>query len=124
MTSVSPSAFARLLPQQRHSARTALGLLSLGLLTMSCGCATTAQRNGKQLYAAHCAVCHEAKNLGLRKEPPRLKNLLASGLPSGTPATDQTMRKVIIEGRATMPGFDQRLNPREIEDLIAYLRTK
>jgi mono/diheme cytochrome c family protein len=44
-------------------------------------------------------------------------------LPSGAPATDAQVRKTIIEGRGTMPAFDQRLSEEEVNDLVKYLHT-
>jgi len=44
-------------------------------------------------------------------------------LPSGAPATDAQVRKTIIEGRGTMPAFDQRLSEEEVDDLVKYLHT-
>jgi mono/diheme cytochrome c family protein len=58
------------------------------------------------------------------KEPPKLNGLFTSKtLPSGAPATDEQVHKVIIEGLRTMPAFDRRLSEKDVRDLIAYLRT-
>jgi mono/diheme cytochrome c family protein len=42
-------------------------------------------------------------------------------LPSGAPATDEQVRKTIIQGLGTMPAFDQRLSDEDISDLVKYL---
>jgi mono/diheme cytochrome c family protein len=58
----------------------------------------------------------------LLKEPPKLNGIFrAQTLPSGAPATDEQVRKVIIEGLRTMPAFQGRLQDNEVRDLIAYL---
>jgi mono/diheme cytochrome c family protein len=44
-------------------------------------------------------------------------------LPSGTPSTDEQVRKTIIEGRGTMPAFDKRLSNEELDELVQYLHT-
>jgi Cu/Ag efflux protein CusF len=38
-------------------------------------------------------------------------------------ATDAQIRKTIIEGKGTMPAFDQRLSDQEVSCLISYLHT-
>lgn len=58
----------------------------------------------------------------LLKEPPKLNGIFrGQTLPSGAPATDEQVRKVIIEGLRTMPAFQGRLQDQEVRDLIAYL---
>ena len=78
--------------------------------------------HGRELYQLHCLDCHEGSNLNLRKQPPKLNGLFhAKTLPSGAPASDDEVRKTIVEGRGIMPAFDQRLSDKEIEELIKYL---
>jgi len=79
---------------------------------------------GRQLFDLHCSTCHEFDNPDLLKKPPELENLFESRiLPSGEPATDRQIRKTIIEGKGTMPAFDQRLSDQEVSCLISYLHT-
>lgn len=79
---------------------------------------------GRELFAIHCAPCHQATGLELHQQPPKLEGLFRSKtLPSGAPATDAQVRKTIIEGRGTMPAFEGRLNEREVEELVRYLHT-
>jgi mono/diheme cytochrome c family protein len=80
--------------------------------------------NGRALFQLHCAPCHDTPPPDLLKEPPKLNGLFTSKtLPSGAPATDEQVRKVIIEGLRTMPAFDRRLQEKDVRDLIAYLHT-
>lgn len=80
--------------------------------------------HGEALFGVHCADCHEGTNPDLRKQPPKLNGLfLVHTLPSGAPATDEQIRKTIIEGRGTMPAFDQRLHQQDVDDLVKYLHT-
>jgi mono/diheme cytochrome c family protein len=44
-------------------------------------------------------------------------------LPSGAPANDERVREVIKQGRRTMPGYGQIFDDRQINDVIAYLKT-
>jgi len=79
---------------------------------------------GESLFVIHSAACHENERPDLRKQPPRLDGLFQSKkLPSSAPATDAQVRKTIIEGRGTMPAFDQRLSEQDIQALVSYLHT-
>ncbi len=92
-------------------------------LLRACSPNTSAQR-GQELFDLHCASCHVDPPTYLKKQPPRLESLFKTKhLPSGVPATDKQVRKTIIEGLRTMPGFDQRLSDQDVNDLIAYLHT-
>jgi mono/diheme cytochrome c family protein len=80
------------------------------------------EMQGRALFELHCAPCHQDSHLDLRKQPPKLEGLFQSkSLPSGAPATDAQVRKTIIEGRGTMPAFDQRLSEEDVDDLVKYL---
>ena len=81
-----------------------------------------ARQRGEELFQQNCAICHEASNLDLKKQPPKLEGLFQSKtLPSGAPATDEQVRKTIISGIGTMPAFDQRLSTDDVNDLLVYL---
>jgi mono/diheme cytochrome c family protein len=65
-----------------------------------------------------------AANPDLKKQPPKLEGLFHSKtLPSGAPATDEQVRKTIIEGLGTMPAFEGRLSERDVNDLVKYLHS-
>lgn len=102
--------------------------LALAAIVWLAGCSQPSNASsgaaGHELYQLHCLECHEGKNLNLRKQPPKLNGLFqAKALPSGAPATDDEVRKTIIEGRGIMPAFDQRLTDKEVADLLKYLHT-
>jgi mono/diheme cytochrome c family protein len=83
---------------------------------------SNAEIQGQWLYDGHCAECHENPHPELRKQPPNLHRLfLSEALPSGAPATDEQVSKTVIEGRGTMPAFDQRLRKQDVKELVAYL---
>ncbi len=110
---------------------TSISLFIVALVSLMAGCSQSggaasanAGGRGHELYQLHCMECHEGENLNLRKQPPKLAGLFhGKNLPSGAPATDQEVRKTIIEGRGIMPAFDQRLSDRDLEDLIRYLHS-
>lgn len=98
----------------------------IGAVIFAAGC--TKDRTGESvargdaLFQLHCAPCHEMPPPDLLKEPPKLNGIFrGQTLPSGAPATDEQVRKVIIEGLRTMPAFQGRLQDQEVRDLIAYL---
>ena len=85
---------------------------------------TSQQIEGKHLYAGRCAHCHEENDLALKKIPPDLHGVFRhSNLPSGAPATDDEVRRVVLAGKGMMPSFAGRFNDEEMRALLAYLRT-
>jgi mono/diheme cytochrome c family protein len=84
-----------------------------------------AVQQGKNVYDAQCAACHEATNLHLLKDPPRLDGLFQKqALPSGAPATDAEVRDVILHGRGIMPPFELSVDNDDLQALMAYLHTR
>ncbi len=96
---------------------------------MQSGCHTapalTQQESaGKQLYLGRCAHCHEDNDLALKKAPPDLHRLFGQPKPpSGAPANDAEIRRVVLAGKGMMPAFVGRFNDEQMAALIAYLHT-
>lgn len=68
----------------------------------------SAETRGEIVYERNCSACHDAENLQLLKQPPKLKGLFErKTLPSGAPATDDQVRKTIVAGRGIMPPFER-----------------
>jgi len=87
----------------------------------TCGDRRQVQR-GEELFQQNCAICHQASNLDLKKQPPRLEGLFQrKTLPSGARANDEQVRKTIIHGLGTMPAFEGRLSDEDVKNLLAYL---
>jgi len=111
---------------RRHLGRGLLGWRLLVVATLSailpcCSDRRNIQR-GEELFQENCAICHAVSNLDLKKQPPKLDGLFQSKtLPSGAPATDEQVRRTIINGIGTMPAFDQRLSSADVNDLLGYL---
>jgi len=77
------------------------------------------------VYQKFCATCHDAAGLELIKEPPRLDGLFRKKtFPSGAPATDDELRKVILQGRGTMPPFERTLSGDDVNALVRYMHTR
>ena len=80
---------------------------------------------GAAVYQQNCSACHDADNLELLKKPPKLTGLFQKKtLPSGAPATDDQVKKTILEGRGIMPPFKQTLDEQQVNDLLKYLHTR
>ena len=80
---------------------------------------------GKEVYDVYCAQCHDATDLHLIKDPPKLDGLFTKPkLPSGAPATDQEVRETILHGRGIMPPFEQVVKGTDLDALLLYLHTR
>jgi mono/diheme cytochrome c family protein len=85
---------------------------------------TAQQAEGKHLYADRCAHCHEDNDLALKKVPPDLHFVFRrTTLPSGAPATDAEVRRVVLAGKGLMPSFAGRFTDAQMAALLAYLHT-
>ena len=79
---------------------------------------------GRRVYDAECDRCHQPYSTHGRKGP-GLKGVFQNKyLPlSGLPANDERVTDIIRLGRNEMPGFNQKLSPQDMQDLLAYLHT-
>jgi mono/diheme cytochrome c family protein len=85
---------------------------------------TPQEEEGKHLYSVRCAHCHEENDLALKKVPPDLHDVFARAtLPSGAPATDPEVKRVVLSGKGNMPSFAGRFTDRQMTALLAYLHT-
>jgi len=113
----------------RFSKSHAFKVLCLSAALSLLGChskpALTAQESeGKHLYLARCAHCHQDNDLGLKKVPPDLHAVFSQPtLPSGTPATDSQVQSVVLAGKGMMPSFNGRFTDQQMSALLAYLHT-
>jgi mono/diheme cytochrome c family protein len=85
---------------------------------------TPQQAEGQHFYAGRCAHCHEENDLALKPPPPSLRHIGEQGLlPSGATATDDALRRIVLQGKNKMPAFAGRFTDAQMAALIAYLRT-
>jgi len=100
-----------------------------GIVAALAGChsaptLTPQEAEGKNLYTSRCAHCHEDNDLALKKIPPDLRGLfLRTALPSGAPASDAEIRRVVLAGKGLMPAFNGRFTDEQMAALVAYLHT-
>ena len=86
---------------------------------------------GKGLFLQRCSLCHLPQGRRLRTSPPlpygpdfRILGPTLNGLfKAAKPEKESAVRNTILEGGPTMPGFQYGLEPKEMDDLIAYLKT-
>ena len=78
------------------------------------------QKKGENLFLQNCPLCHinsnQKKRLGI--PTPQLKGLFKN------PTSEDAVRRVILQGIPTrMPGFQYDLDTKQIDSIIAYLKT-
>ena len=83
---------------------------------------------GKHIFLQRCSMCHLSKYTKLAnwKEPdgaPPFGPRLAGLLKDADPDVEKAVRTFILNGTQKMPGFRYALQPKEIDDLIAYIKT-
>lgn len=84
---------------------------------------TAPEIRGREIFAANCAVCHNAYKQEPLQGPPLVGMFAKQALPSGLPATDEHVRNTIVSGRRNMPPFNGVLDDKQIDDLLAFLHT-
>jgi mono/diheme cytochrome c family protein len=82
------------------------------------------QAAGRRIYDAECDRCHEPYSTRGKKGP-GLKGIFKHQYLSlsGLPANDERVTDIIRLGRKEMPGYSQKLDEQQIQDLLAYLHT-
>jgi cytochrome c len=79
---------------------------------------------GKEIFGKKCALCHFAES-DQKKIGPGLKGISKRGTftVNGNKVTEQNLKTWIENGDSLMPPFKEVLEPAEIKDVIAYVRT-
>jgi cytochrome c2 len=80
--------------------------------------------NGKEVFDKKCSICHFAES-DQKKIGPGLKGISKRGTFSvnGNKVTDESLKTWIENGDALMPGMKDSLDPAQIKDVIAYVKT-
>jgi mono/diheme cytochrome c family protein len=83
-----------------------------------------AAARGKTIFEQKCAVCHYADS-DAKKIGPGLKGISKRGTftVNNNKVTDETLKTWIENGDALMPPFKEVLEPAQIKDAIAYVKT-
>jgi cytochrome c len=78
--------------------------------------------DGRRLFQ-QCSGCHSAET-SERKVGPSLKGLFQKRvLLNGKPANERSIRLRIKNGGDGMPSYDRSLSSKELDRLVAYLKT-
>ena len=87
------------------------------------GAAGSATR-GKEVFEMKCAMCHLADS-DAKKIGPGLKGLSKRGTftVNGSKVTTEALTTWIENGDAMMPGMKEALEPAQIKDVVAYVKT-
>jgi len=84
--------------------------------------AMRAASNGERLFQ-QCSGCHSV-DAGEKSVGPSLKGLFhRHELANGTPANERSIRRKIMNGGDGMPAYERVFSPKELDDLIAYLKS-
>ncbi|OFV97295.1 MAG: hypothetical protein A3H28_02895 [Acidobacteria bacterium RIFCSPLOWO2_02_FULL_61_28] len=83
---------------------------------------TEQEERGRGVFLQRCALCHLPK-IQKPKTVPAVAPLLDGVLKNAPPAKEATVRNQILKGSPNMPGFQYGLDPKELDDLIAYVKT-
>jgi mono/diheme cytochrome c family protein len=83
-----------------------------------------AAARGKELFDKKCGICHYADN-DQKKIGPGLKGLSKRGTftVNNNKVTDESLTTWIENGDTLMPPFKDVLEPAQIKDVIAYVKT-
>jgi mono/diheme cytochrome c family protein len=80
------------------------------------------ETRGENLFRQRCSLCHLPRKLKFGS-PPVVGPDLAGLFKEASPDKMKLLRGTILKGGPDMPGFQYGLEPKEIDDLIAYLKT-
>jgi cytochrome c len=79
---------------------------------------------GKEVFEKKCSMCHFADS-DQKKIGPGLKGLSKRGTftVNGNKVTTQSLKTWIENGDSLMPGMKDSLEPAQIKDVVAYVKT-
>jgi mono/diheme cytochrome c family protein len=85
---------------------------------------TAAVARGKEVFDKKCAVCHYADS-DAKKIGPGLKGMSKRGTftVNNNKVTDEALTTWIENGDTLMPPFKDVLDPAQIKDVVAYVKT-
>ena len=79
---------------------------------------------GKEVFEKKCSICHYADK-DAKKIGPGLKGMYKRGTftVNGNKITDEALKTWIENGDSLMPPMKETLEPAQIKDVIAYVKT-
>jgi mono/diheme cytochrome c family protein len=79
-------------------------------------------KRGEGLFLQRCSLCHLPRKLKFGS-PPVIGPSLSGQFKDAPPDQLKILRGFILKGGPDMPGFQYGLEPKEVDDLIEYLKT-
>lgn len=99
----------------------AVTLVSAGVVAASQAERIRAGSNGERLFQ-QCSGCHSV-DTSEKRVGPSLKGLFhKQKLANGTPASEQSIRRKIMNGGGGMPAYERIFSAKELDNLIAYFK--
>ena|SRR5215470_1742195 len=88
------------------------------------GASAGAAARGKDVFEKKCAMCHFADS-DQKKIGPGLKGISKRGTftVNGNKVTTEALKTWIENGDSLMPGMKDSLEPAQIKDVVAYVKT-
>jgi mono/diheme cytochrome c family protein len=83
---------------------------------------TEQETRGEGLFRQRCSLCHLPRKLKFGS-PAVVGPDLTGLFKEAGPDKQKLLRGTILKGGPDMPGFQYGLEPKEVDDLIAYLKT-
>jgi mono/diheme cytochrome c family protein len=83
---------------------------------------TEQETRGENLFRQRCSLCHLPRKLKFGS-PAVIGPDLTGLFKEAGPDKMKLLRGSILKGSPNMPGFQYGLEPKEVDDLIAYLKT-
>ena len=80
------------------------------------------ETRGENLFRQRCSLCHLPRILKFGS-PPVIGPDLRGVFKEAGPDKQKLLRGSILKGSPNMPGFQYGLEPKEVDDLITYLKT-
>ena len=80
------------------------------------------ETRGEGLFLQRCSLCHLPRKLKFGS-PPVIGPSLSGQFKDAAPDQLKVLRGFILKGGPDMPGFQYGLEPKEVDDLVAYLKT-
>lgn len=82
---------------------------------------TEQEKRGEGFFLQRCSLCHLPRKLKFGS-PPTIGPNLSGLFKMADPEQTALLRGMILKGSPNMPGFQYGLEPKEMDDLIAYLK--
>jgi mono/diheme cytochrome c family protein len=78
-------------------------------------------KRGQGLFLQRCSLCHLPRKLKFGS-PPVIGPSLSGQFKDASPDQMKVLRGFILKGGPDMPGFQYGLEPKEVDDLIEYMK--